>query len=147
MAIKISKSRLTLSPFSVEQMIALGQLATTTFRKRIQSGINADDNPTKPLKPGRRGKKGYPEYKTGRGLQPIRDWTWTGHTMRAMGPVSASENSVQIGFTDPRSDRVAHANNQIEKAFGVSPNDREVINKGLADLFNQSKVVQFKRVA
>jgi len=42
------------------------------IRRRIESGVNVDDNPAKALKPG------YEKQKARRGLNPIRDWTWRG---------------------------------------------------------------------
>jgi len=53
------------------------------------------------------------------GLQPFRDWFWTGRTMRSLKVKSASENRVEIGFVDPNADRIAHVNNLRENAFGI----------------------------
>lgn len=64
-----------------------------------------------PLKPGKNGRRGYPDYKAARGLQPFRDWFWTGRTMRSLKVKPASENRVAIGFVDANVDRIAHRNN------------------------------------
>jgi hypothetical protein len=42
-----------------------------------------------------------------------------------MAVISASPNACTIGFTDAQADLIAHVNNQRERAFGVSPKDRE----------------------
>jgi hypothetical protein len=144
---KITKARFTLSPFSAEQMMKIGNTLNDSIKKRIQSGVNANDERAKPLKPGRGNYKAYATYKIQRGLQGIRDWTWSGRTLRSMKVLSVSENGGKIGFTDSHSDKVAHVNNRIEKAFGISPNDRKALNQAVSDMFKTSKLIQFKRVA
>ena len=52
------------------------------------------------LKPGKPGRRGYPDYKAARGLQPLRDWTWSGHTLRCLKVLTANENRAAIGFLD-----------------------------------------------
>src|ERR1700734_3669247 len=126
---KISRARLVYSPFSSEQMAELGQIVAQSIRDRIHRGENVEDAAAKPLKPGRtvNGHKlrGYPDYKIARRLQGIRDGVWTGRTMRALKGLSANENVVKIGFADPVADYRAHINNRREKAFGMSPRDRQ----------------------
>jgi hypothetical protein len=123
---KITRARFVYSPFSSEQMQSIGTDVLASIQARIRSGLNCDDSAAKPLKPGRNGKKGYPDRKAGHGLQPLRDWTWTGRTMRSMKVISASEHRAVISFTDPHSDMVAHANNLKERQFGLSPKDDAV---------------------
>ena len=64
--------------------------------------------------------RGYPDYKAATGLQSLRDWFWTGRTMRTLKVKSASENLVVVGFIDPSADRIAHVNGPRERPFGVS---------------------------
>ena len=45
------------------------------------------------------------------GLQPFREYFWTGRAMRSLKAESASEDRVTIGFVDPNADRIAHVNN------------------------------------
>ena len=103
-------------------------LLRDSIAARIGKGLNVNDAPAKPLKPGRNGRRGYPDYKAARGLQPFRDWFWTGRTMRSLKVKSASENRAVIGFVDPNADRMAHVNNLREKQFGISPKDRKASN-------------------
>jgi hypothetical protein len=39
------------------------------------------------------GRRGYPDYKAARGLNPIRDWTWSGHTLRCLKVLTANETA------------------------------------------------------
>jgi len=106
-----------------------------------------NDAPAKALKPGRNGRRGYADYKRARGLQPIRDWFWTGRTMRSLKVKSASENRAVIGFVDPNADRIAHVNNLREKQFGVSPTDRQALNAAVLAAIRQVPVVRIVRAA
>jgi hypothetical protein len=132
-------------------MAQIGEIVARSIRDRIHSGLNVNDAAAKALKPGRTVNghqlRGYPDYKSARGLQPIRDWTWTGRTMRALKALSANENKVTIGFSDPVADYRAHINNRREKAFGVSPNDHKALNAAVLAMLRQVRVVQFKKVA
>ena len=135
---KITRARFVYSPFTSEQMQSIGSAVLDSIQSRIKSGLNCDDAPAKALKPGRNGKKGYPDYKSGRGLQSIRDWIWTGRTMRSMKVISANEHRAVIGFTDPHTDLVAHLNNLREKQFGVSPKDHQVLLKTILQTLRSS---------
>lgn len=126
---KIRRARFKVGPFSPEQMEAIGNAMVDTISQRIRTGMNASDSPAKPLKPGRNGKRGYPDYKLARGRAPIRDWVMRGLTMRSLKVKSANENRVVIGFVNPQADYIAHVNNKIERMFGVSGNDRKVLTE------------------
>ena len=78
---KIRRARFVVGPFSPEQMATIGQVTLDHIVERIRRGVNVQDAPAKPLKEGKNGR-GYPYYKSARGLQPIRDWTWRGLTLR-----------------------------------------------------------------
>jgi hypothetical protein len=114
---------------------------------RIRKAFNVNDGPAKPLKPGRNGRRGYPDYKAARGLMPIRDWVWTGRTMRSLKVKSASENAATIGFVDPNADRIAHVNNLRERQFGISPKDRSALNAAVLAVLRQAHVIRIKRAA
>jgi hypothetical protein len=81
-------------------MQGFAQVLADSIRARIQSGQNIYDQAAAPLKPGLSGRRGYPDYKAARGLQPIRDWTWSGHTLRCLKVLTANENRAAIGFLD-----------------------------------------------
>ncbi len=144
---KISRARFVLGPFSSEDMLSIANTLRDSIAARIKKGLNVNDAPAKALKPGRNGRRGYPDYKKARGLQPIRDWFWTGRTMRSLKVKSASENRAVIGFVDPNADRVAHVNNLREKQFGVSPTDRQALNAAVLAVLGQARPVRVRRAA
>ncbi|HEY4359398.1 MAG TPA: hypothetical protein VGN17_00415 [Bryobacteraceae bacterium] len=149
---KITRARFTLSPFTSETMANIGKVLAKSMRDRIGSGLNALDRNAKPLKPGRTGRngqelRGYPDYKQYRGLQPIRDWLYSGRTLRSLQVLSVNQNRGTIGFTDAKADQIAHFNNLIEKAFAVSPKDAIALQQAVYSTFKQERLVQFRRVA
>ena len=144
---KITRVRWVLGPFTAEDMQTIGNVVRDSIAARIGKGLNVEDAPARPLKPGRNGRRGYPDYKAARGLQPFRDWFWTGRTMRSLKVKAVSENRVTIGFVDPNADRIAHVNNLREKQFGVSPKDRMALRAIVGALLNRARVIQFRRAA
>ena len=96
----IRRARFVYSPFTAYEMQVSAQVLADSIRVRIQSGQNIYDQAAAPLKPGKPGRRGYPDYKSARGLQPIRDWTWSGHTLRCLKVLTANENRAAIGFLD-----------------------------------------------
>ena len=128
----VRRARFAYSPFTAQEMQGFAQLLADTIRARIVSGQNIYDQAATPLKPAKTGRRGYPDYKSARGLQPIRDWTWTGHTMRCLKVLTANENRAVIGFLDEAmpgrsqtASQIAFWNNQRERQWGVSPADRD----------------------
>ncbi len=128
-------------------MAGIGEVLRDSIFNRIKKGLNAEDAPAKPLKPGRGGRRGYPDYKSARGLQPIRDWTRTGRTMRSMKVLSASENKGTIGFSDAVADARAHFNNMRERAFAISPNDREKLVEAVKETARGGGMMRAAQVA
>ena len=144
---KITRARFVLGPFTGEDMQTIGGVLVDSISMRIRKALNVNDAPAKALKPGRSGRRGYPDHKAARGLIPIRDWVWTGRTMRSLKVKSANENQAVIGFVDPNADRIAHANNLRERQFGVSPKDRQVLNTAVLGVLKNARVVRVKRAA
>ena len=156
---KITKARFSLSPFTPEQMLGLGNVLATSIIDRIRSGKNVGDQDAKPLKqpdPGATAARlnlpanryyGYPASKSRRGIAPLRNWTWTGQTLRSLKVLSVNENGGKIGFTTDRANKIATHLNRQEKAFGISPNDRQVLNTALGKLLREGSVVELKKVA
>ncbi len=144
---KITRARWVLGPFTAEDMQTIGNVLVDSISARIRKAVNVNDAAARPLKPGRNGHRGYPEYKAARGLQPFRDWFWTGRTMRSLKVKSASENRVVIGFVDPNADRIAHVNNLRERQFGVSPRDRLALNAIVLAVLKQERVVRVAKAA
>ena len=115
-------------------MQAFAQVLADTIRARIQRGQNIYDQAAAPLKPGKPHRRGYRDYKSARGLQPIRAWTWSGHTLRCLKVLTANENRAVIGFLDEAmpgrkqtASQIAFYNNQREHQWGVSPRDRAAL--------------------
>jgi len=130
----IRRARFVYSSYSSEEMQGFAQVLADSIFVRIQSGQNIYDQPAAPLKPGRNGRRGYPDYKSARGLQPIRDWTWSGHTLRCLKVLTANENRAAIGFLDEAlpgraqtASQLAFYNNQRERQWGVSDRDRRAV--------------------
>jgi len=130
----VRRARFVYSPFTAFEMQGFAQVLADSIRGRIQSGQNIYDQPASPLKPGLPGRRGYPDYKTARGLQPIRDWTWSGHTLRCLKVLTANENRAVVGFLDEAmpgrrqtASQIAFYNNQRERQWGVSSRDRQAV--------------------
>lgn len=140
-ATKISHVRVVVGPFSSDTMATLAGILRDSMRGRIAQGLNANDQPAKELAPG------YLKRKVAKGKKPIRDWTMSGNTMKAMAVISANENRAVIAFNNPIAGRIAHFNNLREKAFGVSPHDRETLHAAVHAAFQELKIVSVKRVA
>jgi len=144
---KLTRARFVLGPFTSEDMLTIGNVVVESIKDRLHKGLNVNDQPAKPLKPGRNGKKGYPDCKAARGLQPFRDWFWTGRTMRSLKVKQASENRCVIGFVDPNADRIAHVNNLRERAFGISFKDRLALTAVARGVLKAARVVRVAKAA
>ena len=144
---KITGARFVLGPFTAEDMQTTGGVLVDSISGHIRKAVNANDDPAQALKPGRNGRRGYPDYRAARGLQPLRDWVWTGRTMRSLKVKSANENAATIGFVDPNADRIAHVNNLRERQFGISPKDRSALNAAVLAVLRQARVIRIKRAA
>jgi hypothetical protein len=115
-------------------MQGFAQVLADSIRARIQSAQNIYDQAAAPLKPGLPGRRGYPDYKSARDLKPIRDWTWSGHTLRCLKVLTANENRAAIGSLDEAlpvrrqtDSQIASFNNRREVQWGVSPRDRQAV--------------------
>ncbi len=130
----IKRARFVYSPYTATEMQGFAQVLADSIRARIQSGQNIYDQAAAPLKPGLAGRRGYPDYKSARGLKPTRDWTWSGHTLRCLKVLTANENHAAIGFLDEAlsgrrqtASQIAAFNNRREAQWGVSPHDRRIV--------------------
>ena len=146
----IRRARFVYSPYTATEMQGFAQVLADSIRARIQSGQNIYDQPAAPLKPGKAGRRGYPDYKAARGLQPIRDWTWSGHTLRCLKVLTANENRAAVGFLDEAmpgrrqtASQIAFYNNQRERQWGVSPRDRQAV---LAVMLNYRPLVTLQEM-
>jgi hypothetical protein len=144
----IRRARFVYSPYTSQEMLGFAQVLADSIRTRIQAGQNIYDQPAAPLKPGRQGRRGYPDYKAARGLKPIRDWIWSGHTLRCLKVLTVNENRAVIGFLDEArpgrrqtASQIAFYNNQRERQWGVSPRDRQAV---IAAMLAGRRVVSVK---
>lgn len=142
---EIQKVRFTVRPFSAEEMTGIGESVIPGVVTRIKAGINIEDRPAKSLSTGRKGK-GYLDLKRRRGLQPIRDWTFTGRTLAAIKVTSATENSCAIGFNNPVAQRIAHINNAREEQFGISGKDRETLSPLVQNAAQAGNVIRAEKI-
>lgn len=136
----IQKARFEVRPLSSEEMSGIGDHFLVTVATRIRRGINVEDRPASSLKAGAKGRS-YPDLKRRRGLQPIRDWTFTGRTLAALKVKSASDNRCELGFSNPIAERIAHINNAREEQFGVSGNDRQTLSPLVQETAQAGNVV------
>jgi hypothetical protein len=130
----IRRARFVYSGYTATEMQGFAQVLADSIRGRIQGGRNIYDQTAAPLKPGLPGRRGYPDYKAARGLQPIRDWRWSGHTLRCLKVLTANENCTAIGFLNEAlpgrrmtASQIAAFNNRREAQWGVSQRNREAV--------------------
>jgi hypothetical protein len=147
----IRRARFVYSPYTAFEMQGFAQVLADAIRARIQSGQNIYDQPAAPLKAGKAGRRGHPDYKSARGLKPIRDWTWSGHTLRCLKVLTANENRAAIGFLDEAmpgrlqtASQIAFYNNQRERQWGESPRDRAAL---IAVMLNYRPLVTLQEIA
>jgi hypothetical protein len=134
--------RFVFRPLSTEQWNTIGKrVIAEAVRPRIANAINVDDAPAKPLKPGRNGKRGYPDYKAAHGRQPIRDLFNRGLTMRSLRVIQARANQVRIGFDNPQAAKIAAINQIREPMFWFSPADTTKIIKIMGEEIARGKTL------
>lgn len=138
---KVSHARFVVGAFSSQQMLTLGNILADSNRNRIGNGLNAQDVPARPLGPV------YAKAKATKGRNPQRDWTMSGRTLAALRCLSANENVAVVGFNNPIANRIAHWNNLKERAFGVSPRDRQTIVAAVKATVHEARVVSVVKVA
>lgn len=147
----VKKARFKVAGLSPQQMIAVGDDFIRGFRDRMARGLDVYDQPAPPLsmryretreKSGRLNfgpDRGYRAQKLNRGKAPIRDWNYSGITLRHLKVLTATNNKCTIGFIGaihPYTARTKHPmtisqivsiNNRRHRQFGVSPRDRQNI--------------------
>ena len=129
-------------------MLEIGTALQKAVAARIYSGQNAKDQPSKPLKGVKKGNYvPYASQKQRKGLQPFRDWCYSGRTLRSMKVLSVNENGGRVGFTDAKTNAIAGYLNQIDKAFGISPNDTKAMEAALDRVLRSGDIVQLQQIA
>ena len=140
-------ARFVYRPISAEQMAVIGNLVVADVVSRIRKARNVEDAPAKPLKPGRNGKRGYPDWKAAHGLQPVRDLFWRGLTLRSIRVISAMSNEVRIGFDNPQAAGIAYINQSREPMFWFSPTNLTHIHDLVKQTVLTTELVRSRRVA
>lgn len=116
-----SRARFEIKPLSAQQMIAIAQPVRDDIEQRILRGETVYDAAAPPLKPG------YARAKSRKAPPALRNWRWTGRTLRSMKVLSAQENKAVIGFTDSVANFRAYLNNRRSRQFGVSPRNQKTL--------------------
>ena len=126
---KITHKRFSLLPFTPEDMKGIGDAVIKSVQKRILAGIKVDDSQARPLKGDVKSDKyiPYAEQKVRKGLAGIRNWTWSGKTLKSMQVLSASEDKAVVGFVGDRANRIVAKMNQIDRMFGVAESDQRAL--------------------
>jgi hypothetical protein len=151
---KLTYRKYVYTGFTPEQVAGGAQVGLDSVKARIQNGMNVYDLPARPLKPGRNGRGGYPEMKLRHGNRAIRDWTYTGHTLRCLKVTQANQIRAVIEFLNeslPKrkqtAAQIAYYNNQRERQFGVSPRDNQAVNNYFQELIRNLQPLQTTRAA
>jgi len=123
-------------PITGEDARHLAIVLADSIKTRIMSGRDVNDNQAPPL------AKNYARAKQRRGLNPIRDWRWSGNTLAALGPVTTPAGQIAVGFNNPKAARIAAILNVRCQQFGISPGDQA----NIIDYLNHTRP-KFVRIA
>lgn len=138
---QIRKARFSVGPFSSQVMLAIGNAVNMDLGRRLDEGLDVDDRVAPPLKsrvnsPNNSAgvqvslrvfqDRGYKARKLKKGLNPIRDWRFTGRTRRAMRVLTVGPGLAILGFSDPEAAKRAAANNRRWRQYGMSPANKKV---------------------
>jgi hypothetical protein len=111
----IKRARFDVSGYEPIRMIEIADKLGQSIIGRISSGQDVHDAPAPAL------KEGYAKWKARKHPPAIRNWQFTGRTLRSMKTLTASDNRAVIGFIDAESNKRAAINNRRARQFGVSP--------------------------
>lgn len=128
--------------FTEQQMRTLAGDVQEQMRARILRGVNLSDAPAKPL------SERYAKRKQRRGRAPIRDWTFTGDTMRNLKIMETSKKSTEVGFDwraavsggkgRPGPFQKALFQQNREPMFGLSPQNEQAVGRKVAEIFESN---------
>lgn len=140
-------ARFVYRPLSAGQMATIGNFVIADIQLRLSRALNVNDSPAKPL--SMRGKR-YQRYyyvKKAKGLDPIRNLSFTGETLADMRVIDARSNMVRIGFATPRSSRIAAINQAREPWGWFSPHNQRTIGQLVTEAIRSSEMVSIQRTA
>lgn len=120
---KFRKVRFVGNGYTPAQMTQVGNgLIVRGIVPRIQAGRTVDDSQAPPLRPA------YAKAKARLHPPAVRNWTFTGRTLRSLKVLTAAENRAEIRFTDAETNKRAFINNRRSRQFGVSNADRTILS-------------------
>ncbi len=150
MASKIFTTRirhisLTLSPFTAQQMMEIGQVTLDYKLSRIRQGINSQDAPAKPLVD----RYAMRKIKYGRGLgrSPIRNWTFRDVTLKSAKVKTVSEEGFKLGFIDAKADQIITIQRRRSEQWSDSPKDKEVTQAITVRMLQEHSVIRVRKSA
>ena len=135
-------------------MSKLGQFSLQTVKARVARGVGSDDSPLPALKHGRgvefdssvngrarfRPKQGYATWKSGHGLEPIRDMhgdgSQGGHMMDNFTVRTATDRRFTIAFTQRKQRQKALGNERRTPFLSFSADDERRIIEYARNLFS-----------
>jgi hypothetical protein len=136
------KARFGYVGFGQDAIERIADKTRASVLARIQRGETVSDSPAKPLKARVKAgvDRGYRAQKARKGGQPIRDWTYTGHTLKSMKVLLVSVTKAVIGFLPNAgfgrkltAAQIASIRNADERQFGLSPRDKDVMMTAVTD--------------
>jgi hypothetical protein len=127
-------------------MLMVANAAKDSVTKRIVSGIKVDGTAARPLKGDVKSDKyvPYAEQKRRKGLQGIRNWVWSGKTLKSMQVLRVNEDRAVIGFVGSRADRITTKLNRIDRMFGLGVSDEQAVNAAVNKLIESKTYITFK---
>lgn len=133
---KIKKARFAFVGYSGQQMKTVADATIArAILPRIQAGLTVDGTPAKALSPR------YARVKGRKHPPAIRNWVFTGRTLRSMKTLTAQLGQAVIGFTDGPSNMRASINNTRSRQFGAGSREQGVISEEFAKLPSFVKAV------
>ncbi|HEY6272617.1 MAG TPA: hypothetical protein VIX19_11575 [Terriglobales bacterium] len=129
--------KITISPFTTDQMISIAQSTLDHIKARIQATEDVTDSRVRPLKAkyAEEKRKGRHVALSGttlyRGL-PVRNWTLRGRTLQSCKVKFASQESATIGPTSEEARRIIVGRNKYDNMWGMSPSDNQALTAATA---------------
>jgi hypothetical protein len=132
----IRKARFHVPGYSPQVMNDMAEnFILESIRPRIRQALDVNDQPVPPL------GKNYAKRKQRSGMNPVRDWTLSGDTLKALSVLVAGHNTATIGFVGPIANRRAYINNSYYRQFGVSPSDSQKLTRIRAEMERPVKTI------
>lgn len=119
------KARFIIAGFSSREMSSFGQELLKDIKARIARGVDVNDQPAIPL------SSKYATWKARNAPPAIRNLKVTGATIAALRVMNVQDNSVQIGFSNPKAARIGAENSNKSKQIGASEKDLKTVRESM----------------